>query len=444
MTPDEYLPLLTKRLDSAQKRIALNRRYSTGDAPMPEMGQNTKASWVAFQKKARTDFGGLTCRSLAGRIIPNGVRVGETSTGEGVLAARKIWRDNRLGVVFADAIWNMLSVSRGYLVTGVRDGLPIITSELPEQVITIPDPVQKWRARAALRAWRDTETGFDHAWVRIPGVQQNYIRKSAKANGMARDMVSGADWVQFGPPQLHDGGVGVFVLDNYLDVAEFEPHIDIIDRINMGKLNRLVITAMQAFKQRAIKGGLQKQDEDGNDIDWAGMFEPAPGALWDLPEGIDIWESAPTDIRPLLEGEKEDARDFAGTTQTPIDVFIPDGQNQSATGAANSQKGEISKAKDRIERASAGMSAALLDALRIMGLDDGSTVDVLFEAPAHVSLNEKMLAATQAKAAGMSDRWIARNIMNMTPDEIAENEADLADQGLSALLAGVSSGATIG
>ena len=38
-----------------------------------------------------------------------------------------------------------------------------------------------------------------------------------------------------------------------------------------------------------------------------------------------MWESAETDIRPLLEGEKTDARDFAAVTLTPLSVFIPSG-----------------------------------------------------------------------------------------------------------------------
>ncbi len=63
-----------------------------------------------------------------------------------MLTARRVWRDNRLDVVFADAISNMLTTSVGYLITGVRDGQPIITSEKPEQVITAPDPTQPWRA----------------------------------------------------------------------------------------------------------------------------------------------------------------------------------------------------------------------------------------------------------------------------------------------------------
>lgn len=233
----------------------------------------------------------------------------------------------------------------------------------------------------------------------------------------------------------------MYVLENKDGVAEFEPHTDVIDRINLGKLQRLVTTAMQAFKVRALKGGLPSQDEDGNDIDWAKILEAAPGALLDLPEGIDVWESDATDIRPLLEGEKTDARDFAGVIRTPISVFIPSGENQSAEGAANAKEGEIQKAKDRIARASSPGEGALLEALRVLGVDDGETIELLWMPPEHVSFTEKTQAATQAKAAGMSARWIKQNIMGMSPDEIAQDEADAAtDQLLAATLIGAAGG----
>lgn len=430
-TADEWLRVLAKRLDARQQRVALNRAYSTGDARLPEMGANTKESWKAFQKKARTNFGGLTCSAVSNRMIPIGVRVGSLRDSEAVRAARKVWRDNRLDIVFADAIWNMLSTSLGYLVTGIRQGEPIITSEKPEMIITAPDPAQPWRARAALKAWRDTDDGFDYALVWVPGRRQLYRRKSVNSSGTPWPLTDGDTWETVGEPEEHTGGVPVFVLDNKDGVAEFEPHIDVIDRINLGKLQRLVITAMQAYKQRAIKG-LPDKDDDGNDIDWTKVFDPAPGAIWDLPDGIDIWESPATDVRPLLEAEKTDARDFAAVSETSVSTFIPDGQNQSAEGAANAEKGEVGRAKDRIKRVTSPMSAAILEALRVQNLDDGSTVDILWDSPEHISLDEKTRAATQARAAGRSARWVARNIFGMSPEEIDEDEADLAAEQLQA------------
>lgn len=432
-TPAEMLPVLAKKLAERMPRIKKLRRYSSGNAPMPEMGKNTRASWQAFQKQARTDYGGLLCASLAARIRPLGVSLGRDEDSPELLMLRQIWRDNRLGVVFGEAIDDMLSVSVGYLLTE-RDetGLPVITAEKPEQMITIQKRSQPWKAEAALKMFRDEDTGRDHATVWIStGQYQQFSRSARNAFGTFRGDVLN-DWVPVTDVlTANRPGVPVQALINKKGVAEFEPHIDVIDRINTGKLNRLVTAAMQAFKQRAIKGGLPDYDEDGNAIDWEGVFEPAPGALWDLPEGIDIWESQTTDIRPLLEAEKADARDFAAVSQTNISVFLPDGQNQSAEGASNAKEAEIGKATNRIDRIRPALEGTLLEGLRILGADTGKTIEVQFAPPAYISLSEKAAGASQMKGAGLSRVWIAKNVLGMTPDEIARNEADLAAEALA-------------
>lgn len=426
--PEMWLPILAKRMDARMSDIATLRKYASGDAPMPEMGKNTKASWEAFQKKARTNYAGLGCQSLAGRIVPTGVSVGTSRQNPAVDALRRVWRDNRLSVVFADVIRLMLSVRVGYLITGIRDGEPVITSEPPEKVITAPDPIQPWRARAALKAWRDNDTQKDYAYVWVPGVRQKFVREIKTENGTIRGKIEGG-WELDGDPEEYDGQLPVFALENEDGVAEFEPHIDVIDRINLGKLQRLVVTAYQAFKARALKG-LPDKDDEGNDIDWGKRLDFAPGALIDLPSEIDVWESGAVDITPLLSGEEQDARDFAAVMRTPLDVFVPEGANQSAAGAANAHKGEIQKAKDRINRARAPMEAALLSALRILGLDEGETIQVTFESPEHISLTEKAAAALAAKGAGKSQRWIDQHIWGMSPDEIDAEEADRAAEQL--------------
>ena len=431
-TPEEWLPILAGRMDARMPAIAKLRKYASGDAIMPEMGANTKASWKAFQKKARTNYAGLGCQSLAGRIVPTGVSVGNSRTNAAVDALRRVWRDNRLSIVFADVIRLMLSVRVGYLITGIRDGEPVITSEPPERVITAPDPVQPWRARAALKAWRDDDAKKDYAYVWVPGIRQRFSRDVKTESGTIRGTIA-EGWELDGEPEIYDGPVPVYAVENEDGVAEFEPHIDVIDRINLGKLQRPVVTAYQALKARALKN-LPEKDEEGNDIDWGKRLDFAPGALIDLPEGIDVWESEAVDIRPLLEGEKQDARDFAAVMRTPIDVFIPEGQNQSAAGAANAHKGEIQKAKDRINRARAPMEAALLSALRILGLDEGETIQVTFESPEHISLTEKAAAAQAAKGAGKSQRWIDQHIWGMSPDEIDREEADRAAEQLQMMV----------
>jgi hypothetical protein len=428
VTPDEWLRILAGRLDLATPRYARLRAYANGEAPLPEMGKNVQASWTAFQKKARTNYGGLCIDSLANRLVVNGVRIGEASVSDALTTAQRVLRDNRWDVQVSDAVRDYLITATGYMLVSSEGGRAVITREMPEMSMAAVDPLRPWKARAFLKVWRDIDAGRDFAFVWVPGARQKYSRNSYGLTGDIVSFIAGG-WTAVGELEEFDGDVPVVVFTRPDGIGLFEPHTDVIDRINLGKLQRLVITAMQAFRQRATKGGLPQEDEDGNSIDYSKIFEPAPGALWDLPEGIDIWESEQTDIRPMLEGEKADARDFAAVTRTPISVFIPEGANQSAEGAASAKEGQVFQAKDEISRLTVGLAVAIVYALRVEGVELGSdTVSVLWEPPEHVSMAEKFAAAAQAKAAGLSLRTIQRTILGMGPDEIALEEADRADE----------------
>ena len=150
VTPDEWLPILAKRLDERQPRIALLRSYANGNAPMPEMGRNLRPAWEAFQKKARGGFGSLICTAVGNRMVMNGVTVGGGSDSPAAQAAVRIVRDNRFEVAFPDAINDAFETSIGYLLVGEEDGKAVITRELPEFMYAATDPLRPWRARAAI------------------------------------------------------------------------------------------------------------------------------------------------------------------------------------------------------------------------------------------------------------------------------------------------------
>lgn len=434
-TPEQWLAVLTQRADEAQKRLKKLRRYGNGDADLPEMGKNLKESWAVFQKKSRTDLGGLAVRALSTRIKIRSIRVGDTDEHPATVAARRIWRDNRMAVALSDALNDYLTTGTGYLACHLEDGKAVLTREKPEDFYAEPDPVHPWRARAAVKTWRDKDAGKDYARVLLPAGTQMYSRESKDTNGSLRVGASGA-WEPLGAFETtHDDAVNVIILER--NGGLFEPHIDIIDRINLGKLQRLVTTAMQAFRQRALRakaengssGPLPSEDEDGNTIDYSKVFEHAPGALWELPEGFDIWESQVTDIRPMLEAEKADARDFAAVSSTPISMFLPDSANQTATGAAAAKDAHVALAEDEIERIKPGLAVLLVYALRAEFVDlEGLTIDLDFVPPATVSLTEKYAAAQSARTSGESWGSIARNILGYTPDQIAQDLKDRATE----------------
>lgn len=445
-TPDEWLPVLTKRLDLERPRIDKLRDYNGGHAPLPEMGENLRASWQAFQRKARTDYGGLARRSLANRIRQNGLLVGEDPNSPASVAAHRVWRDNRMAQQLGNFLTDYLDTGVGYLVVGQDSGGAVITAEMPEYFYAAVDPLRPWRTRAAVKVWRDEDAHQDYALVWVDGERQRYSRDSFDDN---RTLIRSSEggWAHLGAPEPYEGPVPVYAArresgkrcdDTFGPLGFVEPHLDLIDRINLGKLNRLVIAAMQAFRQRALKRGeegdtLPDKDENDNPIDWEKLFTPAPGALWDLPGGIDIWESQATDWRQLLEAEKEDARAFAAVSGTPISVFIPDGQNQSAQGAANATAEQVAQAENEIARVTPVLAAALVRALDIESVPlNGQSVEVSFEPPAYVSMSEKFAAVQQAKAGGLATTTIMREVLGWSAERVAQAQADLAQEQLAA------------
>lgn len=438
-TPAEWLPVLLGRLEKRLPQIRLDRRYCNGEPDLPEMGRNLRKSWQLFQKKAITDFGGLAASSFTDRMRLIGVRIGDSDDHPALPALRRIMRDNRVIVQVQDAVADAIETGYGYLV--VTDGY--LMRAKPESFYADPDPMRPWKARASVALGRDTVAKRDFAVVMANGVAQEFSRGISEDSEHLSELSAG-QWAPTGRAWGFEGGVPVAIFERPKGQGLVSPHKGAIDRINLGKLQRLVTTAMQAFKQRAIKPGpngegLPDEDQDGNSIDWGKILEPAPGAMWDIPVPIDIWESQPTDIRPLLEGEKTDLRDFAAVVGVPVMMLMP--EQQSATGAAQIPMQFVLKARGEIDRFKPALDLALVYALRDAGVELGDdTVESLWADPEFVTVTERFAAAVQAKGAGLSERTIKRDILHMSPDQIRQDEADKGADMLAAALLGVTSG----
>jgi hypothetical protein len=93
-------------------------------------------------------------------------------------------------------------------------------------------------------------------------------------------------------------------------MGEYEPHTDVLDRINHEILNRMTIATHQAFRQRAIKGLPKVYDEEtSQEIDYAGLFTAHPAAVWQLPAvGGDVGVRRQLDLQPILDAVKDDVK----------------------------------------------------------------------------------------------------------------------------------------
>lgn len=397
LSPDQWLDRLAKAMDDRSARLSLLRRYRDGDAPLPEGAEDCREAYRDFQRKARTNFGELVTDAVAERMIVGGFRVAGAPEDDDV--ARQIWLRSRMQAGSNDVHRDMVGLSSGYVMLGGDRGRATITVERPEQVITEHDARRPDIVRAAAKVYRDTLNGADVALLHLPG--ELYIFKRP-----LRDMLTNAPlnhiraqggWRVDDAEETGLSFVPVYPFVNRGGLGEFETHVDVLDRINWGILQRLVVTAMQAYRQRGIKGDLPPEDADGKEINYDEVFSPAPGALWQLPEGIDIWESQQTDITPLLSGVKDDIAHLAAVTRTPMSTLLPGGENQTAEGAAFAKEGLVFKAEDRQSRANWGDVMAGAMAIERGESEPVEGVEVTWKPAARPSLAERADAASKAQ-----------------------------------------------
>jgi hypothetical protein len=212
-------------------------------------------------------------------------------------------------------------------------------------------------------------------------------------------------------------------------------------------LQRIVITHYQSFKQRAIIGDLEGDaDEDSADspieeIDWNNVFSADPGALWRVPEKTTFWESGPVDMTGILTSIRDDVKEFSACTSTPLHLITPDAANQSAEGAALMREGLVFKVKDRRSRFAPRLVELFKMAFAFAGEQDRTkNIELLWGPVESFSLSEKANAVAQTKGVMSRNRQL-QDIMEMTPDQIQQNEQELhQDAILDAVLGAAGAG----
>jgi hypothetical protein len=205
----------------------------------------------------------------------------------------------------------MLAMSLAYVIVGKdADGQVLVTAEDPRLVTAITDPANPYKVLAALKLFHDDVADDDVAYLYLPGRLMVAKKPRKRAPGSADVRFNPAAWSwdldilndarrarQRGRVrcdrlagrdrrrrQRHRRAVPVVPFVNEDGMAEFEPFIPQIDRINQQILQRMTIATIQAFKQRAFKG-LPKTDPDtGEVIDYDSIFVADPGAVWNIPQ----------------------------------------------------------------------------------------------------------------------------------------------------------------
>lgn len=356
LTPEQWLSYLSNRLTSRMPELIRLRNYISGNAPLPKGATQYREAYAEWQKMSRTNTSKLVVKAKANRLKVSGFKAGQDEQDND--AARAIWTRSMGSAMATDIHRDALTYGVGYgMASEGRTGAAVLTRESPFSTIVEHDPLDPTWVLAGMKVWSDLKA--DHAVLHLPGEVHRFVRRTPGRNRLPqRPRMMAGGW----EPDLEESGftgldrVPIVEFANIDEVGEFAEHTDVIDRINWVVLQRLLIIAMQAFRQRALEedakneDALADTDEDGEDIDWNEAFIPGPDALWVLPAGVKIWESQPGDIGQILMAAKDDFRYLAGVTSTPMTSLIPDGENQTAEGAALAHEGLVYEVEDRQQR----------------------------------------------------------------------------------------------
>lgn len=440
-SPGWWLQRLHRKLMERQPRYNLLDSYLCGTAGIPvHAGKKMRESYARLMTLARTNYSELVVEATRERMRPQAFRTGADGDENGDAEALRIWQANSLDA--DSALVHRLSLGLGdaYVIVGLVDseiGAPLITVEDPRQVIVEVDPRYRRRVVAALKIFRDDIAGVDRAYLYLPG---RVLKAAATTSQSALDQpdLDLSTWSWDGAEQkLPAPIVPVVPFPNQANVfgrsyGEFERHLGLVDRINYGVLSRLEVMTLQAFRQRAITG-LPDRDEDGNDIDYSDVFSLDPGSLWQLPEGSEMWESNQVDLTPIKQAVRDDIQDFAAVTRTPLHYLTPDAASQSAEGAALSREGLVFKCEDRMVQAGESWETVMSMAFLFSGDTERAArrdLEVVWASAERFSLAERYDAATKASSAGVPWHQVMSDVLQFSPQQINRMQSERAADAL--------------
>lgn len=477
-TDEWWAVRLSKKLGNDLERLYGLQDWMDGTPPRATLDSPDSDSegFQRLRKLARINLAELIVNAVLYRMKPLTFKTAAAGDENGDTEVNRILKANDFAVLSTQAIEWMLSLSRSYLLTGPRDvwapesGV-LMTAENPTQMITEDDPTNPGYARAALKIYRDDLTNSDVAVLYRADSQGGYMRVMRHEGntllpkkGRRSWAITPSAWTWEEPSMIardpgtnepifeehyvNDNGdmveptftryVPVQKLENRGKMGEFEKHLDALQRINHTILQRMIIIAFQAFRQRGIKG-VPNTDEDGNEIDYTDIFKADPGALWLVPEAAEFWESGQADLGPVLTSVKDDIIHLAVASSTPLFSVVPDAANGSAEGAALQREGLIFKTEACIDLADGAFRRMVADAFQVVDDElraDVSEIESVWASPRRSSLQERATAAVQAMVAGVPWRTRMQLFVELTPDQIAAAETERLDDAFMMSLTG--------
>lgn len=411
--------------------------YKVGDPPLPQLDPEYHDVFRGVLRKARSNYAPMCIAPMLDRLELQSVSTLVDSDTDGDDMAADIMDETGFAAVLKDIYAFEFAMGESYamVVPGVEGGptlsngrpVPSIHAIDPRRCIGIPDWQNPVRLRAAVVHQFDPITQENVAFLFLPGEKWTLRYQGGMGLWQADaepEPIEGLDAL---------GGIPIVRFENLDGLGEYEPHLDLLDRIIDTTLQRIIGFWYQALRQRALEGDEDEDDQDSPEssepVDWNKIFRAGPGAMWRIPAGFKIWESQQTDFGGILKGKRDDVEEFAALTSTPLHLITPDAANGSAQGAGLIRESLTSKVRDRRTRSAPSLKLLWRIAFALAGAQDRGRKMRLHWGPIEFRTLAEMGSASSQAMGTLSLEDRCERIWNMSPDETARNVQRLmADQ----------------
>lgn len=440
-SPGWWLIRLGNRLEKEVARMDRLDAFRRGCPPIPTGNHKMRETYRRFQHLSRTAFANLVVETVLERLKITGFRTGSTETQNEDHTAWEWWQINHMdadsGLVHRAAV----TMSRAYVSVG-RDpdipGQPVVCGEDPRQTIHESSPINRRKLRAVMKTYWDDVYSCHRAVLSLPD-KIWYFKTEQKIQQKVENgkLWSASSW-QIDTDQYPDGNAAnelkeppyvVFVNRPDLDgngLGEFEDVLDVLGRIDVTMLDRMVISAMQAYRQRWATG-VNTRDANGNPID---TYEPGADLLWEVPgKDAKFGDFPPSDLTQVIKAIESDVQYLAAVTRTPPHYLLAGITNVSGDALGAAETGLVCKLFER--QVEYGESWEEVNRLvgKLMLNTVAPDAEVIWKDPQFRTLSEIADAVQKLGAAGMP--WRARmEIFGATPTTIDRWEAQRAADAL--------------
>ncbi|WP_233424843.1 phage portal protein [Mycolicibacter heraklionensis] len=401
--------------------------YRVGDPPLPYIEPEYHEAFCEVLRLARVNLAPMCVKAMLDRMELQAVSTAIDNDTDGDDLAAEIMEESGFGAMSKEFFDYAFSMGESYAMSVPGDPVPTLHAIDPRRCVGVRDTSNPVRLAAALLKEYDQITKEETAYLFLPG-QKWTFRKGGDA--WAHDP-------EFEAVQNLDdlGGIPIVRFDNEFGLGEYEPHIDLLDRIIDTTLKRIIGFAYQALRQRALRGDEAEDDEDSDTPEGGGSslnpddFRAGPGALWRIPKDFDIVEFAQANFNDMLVAKRDDIKEFAASSQTALHWIIPDAADGSAEGAGLMRESSTAKLRDRRVRATPTLRLLWRIAFAQAGQDRGRKITLHWGPIELRTLAERASASAQAVGT-LSLGQRCQRLWDMSPEEIEENIQQLVAERL--------------